>query len=37
MSDSVQIVCPCCGAVVLLKCIPSSVTNEQDKHEAETT
>lgn len=36
MTESSQIVCPCCGAIVLLKCTPSSTAAGEDKHEAET-
>lgn len=33
---SEYIVCPCCGAVVLLKCIPGARAVDEDKHEVET-
>ncbi len=35
MSEA-QIVCPCCGSVILLKCIPSVTAGGDDKHEVET-
>ena len=30
-----QIVCPCCGAVINLICIPSATAQGDDKHEVE--